>query len=608
MKFWRQQPAEALIVALSVFALRFVSAQTPVNLADVDPLKDCNRREVKLIESDNKVYMYGGQSWMKNGTSPPYQVTNHFLRIVDFTTARDLSDRSILLAKEIPGTITIFQWGAFWADSKRLYVAGGAVNDEPWLSLDGKFLPTNYTSIKGGSVFTYNIETDRWLSEPGVQPTDGSTVTESWCCGSFGYNAPAGKAYFYSGTNGAGARRNQPNTSPVYVGVTNEQTFGNSDFLTFDTTTFKWKNATMNKQLTTTGTENGQFVFLPGTSTSGGGLGVQFGGRRRDTGQMETMRKVLVYDSANDTWYSQATTVEGGGDFPDGRWWFCAVAASARDNSSHSIYMYGGESPNSGTNAHSDMWVLSVPSFRWVRVSVDSPPRKSLGCAVVGQSYMVTYGGVPSGSTKEEGDNDACDQDNYGLRLFDMSKLAWTSRYEGPPTGGNNAYKVPKVVYNAIGGNEEGSATRTAPSAGFETPGLASLFQRSSPTGTSTRTPTSPASQTSTGTVQATKKKTNVGAIAGGILGGLVVLAIILVGVLWLLKRKRSQREANVAPYFAPVYEVQGQHMHPGELPAHSGDQQGKWGSHEIYTKNAAPQELYAGYTTPKPAHAQLRG
>jgi hypothetical protein len=82
--------------------------------------------------------------------------------------------------KDIPGTITIFQWGTFWADSKRLYVAGGAVNDEAWISRDGKFLPSNFTSYKGDTIFTYNIEADKWKAETAIQPIDGSIVSTSF--------------------------------------------------------------------------------------------------------------------------------------------------------------------------------------------------------------------------------------------------------------------------------------------------------------------------------------------------------------------------------------------------------------------------------------------
>jgi hypothetical protein len=48
MKFGSRATVEAL-VAISFLSCLFVSAQVPVNLADVDPLKDCNRREVKRM-------------------------------------------------------------------------------------------------------------------------------------------------------------------------------------------------------------------------------------------------------------------------------------------------------------------------------------------------------------------------------------------------------------------------------------------------------------------------------------------------------------------------------------------------------------------------------
>ena len=75
----------ALFASLSLIFFRHASAQIPVNVNDLDPLKDCKRRELKceetagrhrddvalthpVFENDNKVYMYGGQVWVKNGT------------------------------------------------------------------------------------------------------------------------------------------------------------------------------------------------------------------------------------------------------------------------------------------------------------------------------------------------------------------------------------------------------------------------------------------------------------------------------------------------------------------------------------------------------------
>ena len=91
---------------------------------------------------------------------------DHWLRIVDFNTARDLSDRSILTVRDMPGNITIFQRGAFWVDSKGAYVVGGDVNDEPWVSREGEWLQSNFSAYKGGTVFRYDLEANQWSSRP----------------------------------------------------------------------------------------------------------------------------------------------------------------------------------------------------------------------------------------------------------------------------------------------------------------------------------------------------------------------------------------------------------------------------------------------------------
>jgi cbb3-type cytochrome oxidase subunit 3 len=71
------------------------------------------------------------------------------------------------------------------------------------------------------------------------------------------------------------------------------------------------------------------------------------------------------------------------------------------------------------------------------------------------------------------------------------------------------------------------------------------------PTPSSSPTPGPTASNAANGTGSSStapkKKKSNAGAIAGGVLGGLVVLALILVGVLMLLRRQRKKREDAAA-------------------------------------------------------------
>ena len=321
------------------------------------------------------------------------------------------------------------------------------------------------------------------------------------------------------------------------------------------------------------------------------------------------MRKVLVYDSASGSWYGQATSVDEG-DFPKGRTTFCVVAASAPDGSSHNIYMYGGESKSNEPSAFKDMWILSIPSFRWIRVNVESVPRKAHGCTAVAQRYMLTYGGVASG-WGVEGDEEECDQKNYGLRLFHLSNLDWTTQYDGPASS-TQGYTVPKLVYDKIGGNEQGKATQTAPKAGFETAALSSIFRASNATPTNSasistvpsnspsNTPASPGNPASE-----PSKSSKAGPIAGGVVGGAIVIALFIVGVFWLLRRRNRLAEHTQQP--AARYEVQGSNMWPVES---ANNQAPKYGVYthdgppqELYT-GRPPQEMYAGQPSPLPQHA----
>jgi hypothetical protein len=142
----------------------------------------------------------GGQSWVKNGTEvstlqgssyihsyiasnsdpiPNHQsvstlytytvqtvdhyLPDHYLRVVDFTTSRKLSDPSIMTTIDIPSDVPIFMMGAFWVDGNTAYVVSGQVNDEPWLSRQGEFLPSNYTKgLGGGTVYTCDLESGKW--------------------------------------------------------------------------------------------------------------------------------------------------------------------------------------------------------------------------------------------------------------------------------------------------------------------------------------------------------------------------------------------------------------------------------------------------------------
>ena len=124
----------------------------------------------------------------------------------------------------------------------------------------------------------------------------------------------------------------------------------------------------------------------------------------------------------------------------------CSVAASAEDNSSHNIYIYGGQL---GLGlASSDVFILTLPAFDWVQVYTGEDggnPRRSNGhrCQKVHEKYMVAYRGLsgPCGNDSEYGKF-------QGISIYDMSSLVWTTSVELE----NQKYLVPQELYEIIGG------------------------------------------------------------------------------------------------------------------------------------------------------------
>lgn len=106
------------------------------------------------------------------------------------------------------------------------------------------------------------------------------------------------------------------------------------------------------------------------------GVLVNFGGiDMGDKGKTQGMEKIEIYDVDTETWITQ--TAEGAKDsgVPSGRTDGCSVMAKAEDGSSWNIYMYGGLERDSG-KALNDVWVLSIPSFTWIKLATNMASRK----------------------------------------------------------------------------------------------------------------------------------------------------------------------------------------------------------------------------------------
>ena len=212
--------------------------------------------------------------------------------------------------------------------------------------------------------------------------------------------------------------------------------------------------------------------------------------------------------------------------------------------------MYGGQSlqPAGNQEQYDDMWILSIPSFNWIKVEQDEsksskPPARAGHSCHIWDAQMIVVGGYVG---KEIG----CD--SPGIYAFNLSSLGWSDQFtaltgdkalkaynggdadEGNPLAqqanqrgfdhkagleGSYGYKVPAKVQEVIGGKETGGATLTAP---VQTP-TEGPFKSGSPL---TYTVTGPDGAIITQTVgssnsnDSSNRANKIGAIVGGVLAG----------------------------------------------------------------------------------------
>lgn len=179
------------------------------------------------------------------------------------------------------------------------------------------------------------------------------------------------------------------------------------------------------------------------------------------------MSTIDIYDVANNTWYQQPT--KGG---PGTRTRGCAVVASAADRSSFNIFYYGGfDGIHLTDDFADDVWVLSLPSFTWTKISDGKPSHARAGhkCFLPYPDLMMVVGGY----TPPRGNTLICLEDGP-IALFNITSGEWMHAYD-PTTYA--AYGVHEKVRATIGGNSTGHATATTPiPSGWATPALGGVF------------------------------------------------------------------------------------------------------------------------------------
>ncbi|KAI5797330.1 hypothetical protein DFH27DRAFT_472734, partial [Peziza echinospora] len=414
--------------------------------------------------------------------------------------------------------------GALFTDGgNSIYKYGG------WFADNNTWAKVPQAQVRQAQMWRYDLQSSKWDEAQ----LSGDKISRAF--GGAYVSVPETKrAYFLGGVVSR-------DTDSAFATLPGELILGDS-FLTLDTDRVTWKNVTG-----ITGAEPGphamaNVVHIGALGKDNKGVLVLLGGITAPTGTLVTnanapkvlsprpLDKIHVYDIATSRWYVQKT----GGTPPPSRIGACSVVVPSSDGTSYNIFVYGGSVPQSGIT-FGDTWVLSLPSFQWAKVDDSGEKKYMHTCHVVKDSKMLVIGGKdlvqddqgnPALNYTTDGSKWTCDGGGV-FSAFDLNKFAWL------PAGiaeQADPYSVADAITTLIGGTARGNATVLSPPGGWDDSALGTIMHiTASNTGGD---PTPPAGDKD-------KKGAPIGAIVGGAVGGVVVLALIAVGVFLCLRKQR---------------------------------------------------------------------
>ncbi|KAK4496356.1 hypothetical protein PRZ48_012336 [Zasmidium cellare] len=343
----------------------------------------------------------------------------------------------------------------------------------------------------------------------------------------------------------------------------------------FDTQT--WSNVSFELYAQTQFRTHARAAYIPNFGTEGylvtlGGestvteAGVYTGGNA-----LADMADITLYDVAAGTWYQQTAT----GVVPPPRSAFCAVGAASVDNT-FELFIYGG-SVNDTDDANKpddegylNVYALSIPAFRWFKSNSTTTERRAChACSIGGNRQMISVGGRLVNTATTLG----YEQDPWAssIGVFDMTAFEWKDKFDHEA----EAYEAPEQVkayyaseYEEPTWADEALAQvfRMSLSKHAFDVELADLDDTDYDFQNTTANSTSTEAEAET---NESNNKTPVGAIAGGVVGGVAGLALLAVGVYLFLRRRRRQRNvATAIPQFEATHpdEVKSPYTYPDDI------------------------------------------
>lgn len=517
------------------------------------PTQVCKRWAHHTALLNGTMYIYGGQT----NTEPGQRNNtwnNNFLTL-DLTKSWPISSPALTGLPQPSGPPAV-SLGYLWNDYSNLYVYGGAFADNP------------YVTPEPFALWQYNIGSKTWKSydKPQTSPgqyTDQEPAPVQRAAEGAGLSVPElGLSWYFGGHLDLATTPGWSNQiARVYLKSLLEFThpgFNNPKVNTLISTSAgeggAFRNITQGGLQASEGfTEraDGILIYVPGWGESGVLLGMGGGTVSGDTNDTfsESFSTLDVYDIKNGVWYNQKTT----GTPPGVRVNQCAVIANAPDASSFNIYIYGGQNlvPYKEQVQYSDMYILSIPSFTWVKVpdgAENAPAARAGHTCKMRDGQMIVLGGFT-------GVGAPCE--SPGVWVFNAGTLKWQDGFnqlsEKPDLNADNSvlagsfgYKVPEIVYKVIGGDGEGHATATVPAAGatggpFAT-GKPPVYTVTAGAAAPTATEYIP------GGGSGSNSRMSGGLIAAAVIAGVAVIAALYLGYCaWLYRRQVRAYKQHLA-------------------------------------------------------------
>ncbi|EPE04906.1 cell wall anchored protein [Ophiostoma piceae UAMH 11346] len=486
---------------------RSLSRQLLHNKTQMTVNNFCRRFGHQTAIVDDRLYIDGGLvNWNPMSTYPG-NYTNTWLLWQDLTDDSDDGMPQIYANLSKNSSIPDVNGGYLWADetNKYIYLFGGEYFQTP--------PPSSFL------LYAYDIINNFWISlgppqQASISPVSygaGTSVSER------------GEGYYYGGWLSNNSVSGWSGASRATTGL-----------IKYDMDTKAWSNNTGPDAVRRA---EGSMVFIP---AGDGGMLVYLGGITdlygNDTISGQGLDTVFLYDVLSSKWYTQTAS----GTIPGDRRRFCAGATWAPDYSSYNIYIYGGASMPPNTSGYDDLYVLSLPSFEWIKLYptdgnyTGQYPHHSLTCNVVSGAQMLIIGG----SFPLTEDCDVPQQwgtHNADLTAaFDDSPALWKLFATNETT-----YQVPDAIVSVVGGSPTGKATKTAPAHGWNSPDLPVLMTRTATIASRTATRAVNNANDSSGT------KLSVGAIAGIAVGGAACLFLFAFGC-WACVRRYHRRRLGI--------------------------------------------------------------